>query len=86
MGLWQAARSYQRALRRAALYAAGGTLGALAVWGLIRMHQRSRQHQAAAAGGVPAATSAERPPVDVGAHVQQPSVPPLTSTGAVRLR
>ena len=41
----QAARRYQRALRRAALYAAGGTLGALALYGLIRMQQRAARQQ-----------------------------------------
>ncbi len=49
----QAARQYRRALRRAAWYAAGGTLGALALYGLIRLQQRSRAAQQHARGAVP---------------------------------
>ncbi|BDA51482.1 mitochondrial Rho GTPase 2 [Coccomyxa sp. Obi] len=47
----KAARRYNRMLRRAALYSAGGMLGALALYGLIRMHRsRSSQHDDSASG------------------------------------
>ncbi|CAL8465634.1 g5170 [Coccomyxa elongata] len=47
----KAVRRYNRMLRRAALYSAGGMLGALALYGLIRMHRsRSSQHDESASG------------------------------------
>lgn len=85
VGLGQAAQSYQRALRRAAWYAAGGTLGALAVYGLIRMHQRSRQ-QLAAAGAYPDARSAKHSAAMAGAHLQTMGMKPSVSTETLGFR
>ena len=48
----QALRQYRRMLRRALLYTAAGTAGALAVYALLRMARHWRaQREAAAAGG-----------------------------------
>ncbi len=71
-GAAQAARQYRRMLRRALLYTAAGTAGALAVYGLLRLarHYRAEREAAAAAGagggagvGAPALVLADpRPP------------------------
>lgn len=63
--LHQAARRYKRMLMRAALYTAGGTLGALCLYGLIRMH-RSRSSQLSDSSPpdhVPAPAQPPRPPM-----------------------
>lgn len=47
----QAARQYRRMLRRALLYTAAGTAGALAVYGLLRLARHWRAQQDAPGSG-----------------------------------